>query len=257
MTRNPERLHSRPDSRPPRRKAWLALLLPALMACGAPLGRGAAPEEKSKEAERLEQAAEVFDEIMNAPDQTIPRDLLDRSSCIVVIPSMLKGGFVFGGRYGRGTIACRKANGTGPWGPPAMVTLGGGSFGLQIGGAAVDVVMLVMNISGIEKLLQDKVTLGGDASVAAGPVGRAATAETDAQMHAKILTYSRSRGLFAGLELKGAVLMQDRDGNRSLYGREVEAHALLLRGDAAPPAAARPLLDALSKASPRRSGKPL
>jgi len=211
---------------------------------------------KGKEADRLARAAEVFKEIMNTPDQTIPRDLLDRSHCVVVIPSMLKGGFIVGGRYGRGAVSCRKGD-LGPWGPPSMVTLAGGSFGLQIGGAAVDVVMLVMNPSGIDKLLQDKVTLGGDISAAAGPVGRAATAETDAQLNAKILTYSRSQGLFAGLELKGAVLAQDRDGNRRLYGRPVEARDLLMHGSASIPAPAATLISQLSKFSPSRSKKPL
>ncbi len=212
---------------------------------------------KNKEAERLQRAGEVFEEIMNAPDQTVPRDLLDRSHCVVVIPSMMKAGLIIGGRYGRGVVACRRAGGSGSWGPPSMVTLGGGSFGLQIGGAAVDVLMLVINPSGIEKLLQDKFTLGGDVSAAAGPVGRAATAETDAQMNAKILTYSRSRGVFAGLELEGAVLMQDREGNRTLYGRSVEARDLLLEGKAPVPAGAREFISRLSRVSPRRSKKPL
>ncbi len=212
--------------------------------------------EKGKEAERLERATEVFKEIMNTPDQTIPRDLLDRSHCVVVIPSMLKGGFIVGGRYGRGAVSCRKGD-LGPWGPPSMLTLAGGSFGLQIGGAAVDVVMLVMNPSGIEKLLQDKFTLGGDISAAAGPVGRAATAETDAQLNAKILTYSRSQGLFAGLELKGAVLTQDRDGNQRLYGHPVEARDLLIHGSARVPAPAATFISQLSRFSPTRSKKPL
>lgn len=212
---------------------------------------------KGKEVERLERAAEVFKQIMDAPDQTIPKDLLDRSHCIVIIPSMLKGGFVFGGRYGRGAVSCRKTEGSGPWGPPSMVTLAGGSFGLQIGGAAVDVIMLVVNPSGIQKLLQDKFTLGGDASAAAGPVGRAATAETDAQMNAKILTYSRSRGIFAGLELEGAVLAQDREGNQNLYGRPVEARELLVTGNLPVPPAASSFISELTKFSPNRSKKPL
>ena len=190
---------------------------------------------------------------MDAPDQGIPRDLIDRSVCVVVIPSMKKGGFIFGGRYGKGVVACRKSQGTGPWGPPSMVTLEGGSIGLQIGAAAVDVVMLVMNPSGIDRLLEDKFTLGGDASAAAGPVGRSASAETDAQMNAKILTYSRSQGVFAGLELKGAALKQDRDGNHSLYGREVEAREVLLNGNLETPAAARPFVDELAKVSPKLS----
>lgn len=226
------------------------------LAVAVPSAAQSKPPQKGKEAERLERAGEVFKEVMNAPDQTIPRDLLARSHCIVVIPSMLKGGFVFGGRYGRGAVSCRKGE-LGPWGPPSMVTLAGGSFGLQIGGAAVDVVMLVMNSSGIEKLLQDKFTLGGDMSAAAGPVGRAATAETDVQMNAKILTYSRSQGLFAGLELEGAVLTQDRDGNQRLYGRPVEARDLLVGGSARVPAAAELFISQLSRFSPSRSKKSL
>ena len=156
-------------------------------------------------------------------------------------------------RHGKGAVSCRKAQGTGPWGPPSMVTLAGGSFGLQIGAAAVDVVMLVMNPSGIDRLLQDKFTVGGDISAAAGPVGRSATAETDAQMNAKILTYSRSQGAFAGLELKGAVLKQDREGNENLYKRAVSAREILLTGNLEMPAAAQPFVDELAKVSPKLS----
>jgi lipid-binding SYLF domain-containing protein len=212
---------------------------------------------RSKEAKRLERAAAVLREIMAAPDQGLPQDLLDRTHCVVVIPSMKKAGFVFGGRYGKGVACCRKSDGSEPWGPPSMVTLGGGSFGAQIGGAAVDVLMLIMNPAGLEGLLKDKFTLGGDLSAAAGPVGRAATAETDALMNAKILTYSRSRGVFAGAELKGAVLMQDREGNRNLYGREVEAQQLLMEGNVEVPPAARRFVNQLASFSPKRSKRPL
>lgn len=227
---------------------------------GTSLGAGQTTPEappQSKEGERLDRSAEVFGEILTAPDRSIPKDLIDRAHCVVVIPSMLKGGFVFGARYGKGVVSCRKAGGAGPWGPPSMITLGGGSFGAQIGGASVDVLMLVMNPSGVDRLLQDKFTLGGDLSAAAGPVGRAATAETDVMMNAKILTYSRSRGVFAGAELKGAVLMQDRDGNRTLYRREVEARDLLMEGKAEVPAPARRFIEQLTKYSPQRSKKPL
>jgi lipid-binding SYLF domain-containing protein len=210
-----------------------------------------------KEAQRLERAAEVFREMLSAPDQGLPQDLLDRAHCVVVIPDMKKGGFVFGGRYGKGVAACRKSDGAEPWGPPSMVTLSGGSFGAQIGGAAVDVLMLVMNPAGIDGLLKDKFTLGGDLSAAAGPVGRAATAETDALMKAKILTYSRSRGVYAGAELKGAVLTQDRRGNRRLYGREVEARELLTEGKTEVPPAAQAFIDQLGEFSPVRSKRPL
>jgi lipid-binding SYLF domain-containing protein len=212
---------------------------------------------RSPEARRLDRAAVVLREIMAAPDQGLPQDLLDRAHCVVVIPSMKKGGFVVGGRYGKGVACCRKSGTSEPWGPPSMVTLGGGSFGAQIGGASVDVLMLIMNPAGIEGLLKDKFTLGGDLSAAAGPVGRAATAETDALMNAKILTYSRSRGVFAGAELKGAVLMQDREGNRNLYGREVEAKRLLMEGNVEVPPAARRFVNQLANFSPRRSKRPL
>jgi len=237
-------------------RAPLAVLGGILLAMAA-RGVGAAKATENKETERLERAQEAFHEIMAAPDNGIPQDLLDRSACVVVIPGMVKVGFIFGGRYGRGVVSCRGRQGTGPWGAPSMVLLGGGSFGLQIGGEGVDVVMLVMNPSGIDHLLQDKFTLGADASAAAGPVGRAATAETDAQMSAKILTYSRSRGVFAGLELKGAVLKQDRKGNRNLYARNIDARQILLEGQASVPAAARAFIDELSKASPKQSKKPL
>jgi SH3 domain-containing YSC84-like protein 1 len=239
-------------------KQWsICFLTSMLMVSGgsSTVGAPSAHASETKEAERLGRAAEVLKEIMDAPDQALPRDLLDRSCCLVVIPTMVKGGLLIGGRYGKGVVACRKDLGSGEWGSPSMVTLGGGSFGLQIGGAAVDVVMLVMNPSGIDRLLKDKVTLGGDISVAAGPVGRAATAETDAEMTAKILTYSRSRGVFAGLELKGAALVQDRDGNRNLYGRGIEARELLLAGNTPVPPAARQFIELLTKASPPRTKK--
>jgi lipid-binding SYLF domain-containing protein len=236
------------------RRVFATFLLICLAGSSAAEAKDAASK---KEAKRLERAAEVFREILTAPDQGLPQELLDRAHCVVVLPSMLKAGFVFGGRYGKGVVSCRKSSGSEPWGPPSMVMLGGASFGAQIGGAAVDVLMLVMNPAGIEGLLKDKFTLGGDLSAAAGPVGRAATAETDALMNAKILTYSRSRGVFAGAELKGAVLTQDREGNRTLYGREVEARELLMEGNAEVPAAAQRFISQLAKFSPARRKRPL
>jgi len=233
----------------------LSILLLSISLAAAQTPAEAPP--MSKEAERLDRAAEVFGEIMNAPDSSVPLDLIERSHCVVVIPSMLKGGFIFGGRYGKGVVSCRKGGGAGPWGPPSLVTLGGGSFGAQIGGASVDVLMLVMNPSGVDHLLRSKFTLGGDLSAAAGPVGRAATAETDAMMNAKILTYSRSRGVFAGAELKGAVLKQDRKGNRTLYRRKVEARDLLMDGKAEIPPDARRFIEQLTKYSAQRTKKPL
>src|SRR5262245_13027257 len=213
-------------------------------------------QAQTKEADRLSAAATAFQEIMNTPDNSIPTDLLERCECIVIIPSMKKGGFILGGRYGKGVVSCRQGEGKGPWGPPAMVALGGGSFGLQIGVAAVDVVMLVMHRDGIDSLLKNKFTIGGDASAAAGPVGRAGTAETDAYMKAKILSYSRSRGVFAGLELKGAVLQQDRDGNQNLYGKPVGAKDLLMSAQEPIPNDAKALIAALTKYSPARNRKP-
>jgi lipid-binding SYLF domain-containing protein len=170
---------------------------------------------------------------------------------------MKKGGFIFGGRYGKGVVSCRQNEGKGPWGPPVMIALGGGSFGLQIGGAAVDVVMLIMQRDGVNSLLKNSFTIGGDASAAAGPVGRAGTAETDAYLKAKILSYSRSRGVFAGLELKGAVVRQDRDGNENLYGKVVGAKDLLLYGQEPVPTDAQPLVQTLTKYSPERNRQPL
>jgi lipid-binding SYLF domain-containing protein len=214
-------------------------------------------QAQSKEADRLEASVRAFEEIMNIPENSIPTDLLERSECIAIIPSMKKGGFIFGGRYGKGVVSCRQGEGKGPWGPPAMIALGGGSFGLQIGGAAVDVMMLVMGRDGVGSLLKNSFTLGGDASAAAGPVGRAGTAETDAYLKAEILSYSRSRGVFAGLELKGAVVRQDRDGNQSLYGKPVGAKDLLIHGQEPIPADAQPLIQVLMKYSPERNKRPL
>lgn len=230
-----------------------SVMIPALVLLAASLSLA---QGQTKEADRLSAAATAFQEIVNTPDSSIPTDLLERSECIAIIPSMKKGGFILGGRYGKGVVSCRKDEGKGPWGPPAMLALGGGSFGLQIGAAAVDVVMLVMHRDGIDSLLRNKFTIGGDISAAAGPVGRAGTAETDAYMKAKILSYSRSRGVFAGLELKGAVLQQDRDGNQNLYGKPVGAKDLLILGQEPVPNDAKPLLELLTKYSPERNRKP-
>jgi lipid-binding SYLF domain-containing protein len=200
--------------------------------------------------ERLHNAAVVFQEVMQAPDQSIPQELLDKSHCVVVIPSLKKGAFIFGGKYGRGFFSCRAKSGAG-WSAPAAVRVEGGSFGLQIGGSETDVVMLVMNERGAERLLSSKFTLGGDASVAAGPVGRTATAETDAYMTAQILTWSRSRGVFAGVSLSGATLRQDLNTNKALYGKPYQNRDIV-QGKLAPPAAAKEFLAALNKHSGRK-----
>jgi SH3 domain-containing YSC84-like protein 1 len=214
----------------------------------------AAAAAQSKEAKRLESATFVVNEIMQTPEKTIPRDLLDRAICVGVIPSELRFAFGFGGNYGRGALVCRQG-GDGSWGAPSMFTLYGGNFGLQIGGKATDIVFIVMNTGGVRKLLQTGVKLGADASAAAGPVGRTAEGATDIQMHAEILSYSRSRGLFAGLALNGAVLRTDHDANRRLYGRTFEPKQILIEGLATPPDAAKPLDDILAKYSPR-GGEP-
>ena len=183
--------------------------------------------------ERLANAAKAFGEIMSAPDKGIPGGVLDKAECVVVVPGMKKAGFIVGGTFGRGAVTCR-GKGKAGWGAPAMVELGGGSVGFQIGAAETDVVMLVMDRTGMDSLLKSKFTLGGDASVAAGPVGRASTAETDAAMKAKILSYSRSRGVFAGVSLKGSTLSQDNDANKALYGKAIDATQILSGSTAAP-----------------------
>jgi len=197
---------------------------------------------------RLADAAKALDEIMSASDKAIPASVLDKAECVVVVPGMMKGGFIVGGQFGKGAVVCRGDRKTG-WGSPAMIEMGGGSVGLQIGASATDVVMLIMDREGMRSLLKSKFTLGGDASVAAGPVGRATTAETDALMQSKILSYSRSRGAFAGIALKGATLRQDDSANKDLYGRAMEAKDILA-GGVPSPAAAKPLTDVLAKYSP-------
>ena len=221
--------------------------LPLLVLSSAALVYAA---EKSPDAERLDRSAEVFQEIMSAPDKGIPQDLLDKSACVVVVPGVKKAAFVIGGKYGRGFFACRTKSGTG-WSAPAAVRVEGGSFGFQIGGSETDVVMLVMNQRGADRLLSSKFTLGGDASVAAGPVGRTATAETDAYMTAEILTWSRARGLFAGVSLSGATLRQDLDTNEALYGHTLQNREIIQKS-ITPPAAAKGFLGILNKYSSRK-----
>ncbi|MBI4465334.1 MAG: lipid-binding SYLF domain-containing protein [Acidobacteria bacterium] len=211
----------------------------------------------SKQEERLEDARQVFQAIMDTPDKAIPEDLLARAVCIGIIPSVKKFALGFGGRHGAGYVLCRKNEGKGPWGPPSGFSMSGGSFGLQLGFSATDFVLLFMSHDGMEKLLQDKFTLGADASVAGGPVGRTAAAATDAQLSAKILSYSRSKGLFAGVALEGAVLRPSGDDNKELYKKKVSAKELLLEGNMAPPAKAVPLIQLLTKYSSGQSKKPL
>jgi len=185
---------------------------------------------------RLNDSAVALTEIMDAPDGGVPHELLEKAQCIVIVPGLKKGAFIFGGKYGRGYIVCREQ---GHWSAPAGVTVEGGSFGFQIGGEETDAVMLVMNRSGESKLLQSKFTLGGDASVAAGPVGRTSSAETDLQMRAEILTWSRSRGVFAGISLQGATLRPDAESNKEMYGRKRTNQQIVMGKTAAPSGASK------------------
>jgi lipid-binding SYLF domain-containing protein len=189
-------------------------------------------------AKRLEEASAVFAEIMATPDKGIPQDLLAGAHCVVIVPNMKTAAFVFGGKYGKGYVTCRNKGNTG-WSAPGTVRIEGGSVGFQIGGSETDLIMLVMNQRGATKLLESKFTLGAEGSVAAGPVGRTATAQTDAQMHAEILSWSRSQGLFAGLALEGATLRQDLDDNANLYGRKLENKQIVTTGVRVPKSAAK------------------
>lgn len=208
-------------------------------------------DTKDTEDKRLRNSGRVLGEIMNIPDN-IPRNLLDRARCVVVIPSVLKAAFGVGGSYGRGAMVCRTGHDfRGSWGSPSMMVLEGGSFGFQIGGQATDFVLLVMNDRGAHSLLHSKVKLGADATAAAGPVGRAAEADTDAYMRAEILTYSRARGLFAGVSLEGATLHPDNEGNEALYGHGVTAEQIVFNGSTTTPEAANELVSILQKASPQ------
>ncbi len=202
-----------------------------------------AAEEPSDQVKRMDAAATVLDEIMGAPDKGIPEELLDSAKCVAVIPSMIKIGFVFGGRHGRGLATCRTTSG---WSAPAPFSVTGGSWGLQIGGEAVDVVMLVMNDNGMEKMLSSKFKIGADASAAAGPVGRHVQGETDWKMRAEVLTYSRARGAFAGVTVNGASITQDKDGTRILYGRMIPS-AQILKGHVKAPEGSHKFMAAVRK----------
>ena len=197
---------------------------------------------------RLDEASAVFAEVIATPDKGIPQEMLESAHCIVIVPGLKTAAFVFGGKYGKGYLSCRN-KGAG-WSAPGTVRVEGGSVGFQIGGSATDVIMLVMNARGVDKLLSSKFTLGGEGSVAAGPVGRTATAQTDLQMHAEILSWSRSQGLFAGVALEGATLRQDLDDNAQLYGRKLENREIVTGGIRAPKSAAK-LLAQLNRYSAR------
>src|SRR5690242_6980187 len=219
------------------------LLLTLVVALSSWMYAADEPAKESKAADRVQPAADVLTAIQSAPDSGVPNEILSRADCVAVVPSMLKGGFVVGGKYGRGLASCRTPKG---WSSPAVFTVKGGSFGFQIGGQAVDLVMLIMNNEGMQRLLSSQFALGADASVAAGPVGRHAEGNTDWKMRAQVLTYSRARGVFAGVSLNGAVVKQDKDSTRDFYGHMVTFKAALT-GEVDPPAAANPFLSSLAK----------
>lgn len=227
---------------------WVLAIAGSMMSTAA-----FAAERPIKIDDRLDASAETLTEMMKASDNGIPQDLIDKARCVVVVPGMKKAGFIFGGEYGRGFAVCRRHGGTG-WTAPAGMRSEGGSFGFQIGASETDVVLLVMNEGAMKHLLADKFTLGGDASVAAGPIGRDASAQTDAMMHAEMLSYSRSQGLFAGIALTGATLRPDEETNRELYGHDV-TNREILSGSAKTPAVARRFEHALNRESPQRTSR--
>jgi lipid-binding SYLF domain-containing protein len=218
----------------------------------APVSSAKAKDEEQKENERIENAGTVVQEILDIPDD-VPQDTLDKARCVIVFPSVVKAAFIVGGSYGRGVMTCRThADYNGPWGAPTMMALEGGSFGFQIGGQATDFVILVMNNRGADSVLHSKVKLGGDASIAAGPKGRDASAETDVTMRAEMLSYSRARGVFAGVSLEGSTVRADNDANKRLYGKDISAEDIITESRLQAPASAHHLLSRLEKASPHR-----
>jgi lipid-binding SYLF domain-containing protein len=235
-------------------KLMLAAAVVALVLSSGPLVSRATARPKGDDdtTKRLNAAADVLSEVMAAPDKGIPQDLLDKAACAVIVPNVKKGAFILGAKYGRGFIVCRNRNGRG-WSAPGGVKVEGGSVGFQIGGSETDVIMLLMNEGAIEKLLSSKFTIGGDASVAAGPVGRTSSAKTDAQLHAELLSYSRARGLFAGVSLDGATLRPDDDANKDMYSRRMSNKDVVL-GNVKPPATAARLIAELNRHSSRRTG---
>jgi SH3 domain-containing YSC84-like protein 1 len=227
----------------------LTLALAGLPMFFAP--RTARADDKAKDEGRLENGGQVMKEILDIPDD-IPQSLMDKADCVIVIPSVLKAAFIVGGSYGRGAMTCRSGdNFRGPWGAPTMMALEGGSFGFQIGGQATDFVLLVMNEGGAKSILSSKVKLGAGASAAAGPKGREAEADTDVAMRAEVLTYSRARGLFAGISLEGSTLRPDNDANERIYGKKIEAKEIALHGAVPIPPSARMLINTLNQHSPK------
>jgi lipid-binding SYLF domain-containing protein len=238
-----------------RRQSIMRKLLPCLwviLFAVAPIfTEVASASDEGKDDDRLRNCGTVLKEILDVPDN-IPHDLLDKADCVVVFPSVLKAAFMVGGSYGRGAMSCRQGdNFRGPWGAPTMMALEGGSFGFQIGGQATDFVLLVMNESGARGILASKVKLGGDASVAAGPVGREASADTDATLRSEILSYSRARGLFAGVSLEGSTIRPDNGDNRRIYGKNIPAREIVLSGTVAVPPAAQQFISTLDAKTPK------
>jgi SH3 domain-containing YSC84-like protein 1 len=233
------------------RKLWC--MLAATILISYPF---AAVQAQKKESDRLEAAGSVLEEILNIPDD-IPSDLLNKAECVIVAPSVLKFAIGFGGSYGRGAMSCRSgANFTGPWGAPTMMAIEGGSFGLQLGGQATDFILLVMNPRGAKSILSSKVKLGANMSAAAGPKGRNAEAATDVALRAEILTYSRSRGLFAGVSLEGSTLRPDNNANEDVYGHKVTAEDVVLKGAVQTPASASKMISLLNSKSPNNTSDP-
>src|SRR5215472_12272702 len=230
-----------------------APMIQRLIACLLTFGLVALPlsaSDNHKETMRLNNCGTVLKEIMDIPDN-IPQDLVDKAECVIIYPSVVKAAFIFGASYGRGAMTCRTGEHfTGPWGAPTMMALEGGSFGLQIGGQATDFVLLVMNKRGAKAILDNKVKLGADASAAAGPKGRDAAAATDVTMRAEVLSYSRARGLFAGVSLEGSTVRPDKDANESLYGKKVAAHDIIFKGVVAVPPSAQKMVGYLNRKSP-------
>jgi lipid-binding SYLF domain-containing protein len=206
----------------------------------------------TKHGQRLDDAAAVLDEVMAAPDKGIPQDLLNKAHCVVIVPGLKKAAFIFGARYGKGYVSCRQ-EASGSWSAPATIRVEGGSFGLQLGATETDVILLVMNQTGANKLMTSQFTLGGTAEAAAGPVGRSLTAETDAMMRAEILSYSRARGLFAGVALQGATLRQDLDANMALYQQRLTTKEIVTDANLKPTPAGKKLLQTLSKYAPAKT----
>lgn len=226
-------------------------ILVTILAAGALASPAAFAANESSAADRLDASADVLADMMHASDKGIPQDLMNRAQCVVIIPNMKKAGFIWGAKYGRGYALCRRHGGG--WTAPGGMRIEGGSFGLQIGGSESDVVVLVNSESGMKHLIADKFTLGADATVAAGPVGRDAGAQTDAALHAEMLSYSRSRGIFAGIALEGATMRPDKDANKELYGRDVTNREILTTTAIAPPPAAAKLENMLNRESAYRT----